>query len=52
MAMMRTIAPATFVKFKRWMAEKAPAREPLKRNRDRRQADIVRGLLDQGMLVS
>jgi hypothetical protein len=40
------------VKFKRWMAEKAPAREPLKRNRDRRQADIVRGLLDQGMLVS
>nr|WP_289781589.1 GSU2403 family nucleotidyltransferase fold protein [Acidovorax facilis] len=52
MAMMRTIAPATFVKFKRWMAEKAPAREPLKRNRDRRQADIVQGLLDQRMLVS
>lgn len=52
MAMMRTIAPATFVEFKRWMAEKAPAREPLKRNRDRRQADIVQGLLDQGMLLS
>ena len=52
MAMMRTIAPATFVEFKRWMADKAPAREPLKRNRDRRQADIIQGLLDQGMLVS
>lgn len=52
MATMRTIAPATFVEFKRWMAEKAPAREPLKRNRDRRQADIVQGLLDQGMLLS
>ncbi|RZJ15373.1 MAG: hypothetical protein EON50_02165 [Acidovorax sp.] len=52
MAMMRTIAPATFVEFKRWMADRAPAREPLKRNRDRRQADIVQGLLDQGMLAS
>jgi hypothetical protein len=51
MAMMRTISPATFVDFKRWMAEKAPAREPLKRNRDRRQADIVQGLLDQGLLI-
>ena len=51
MAMMRTISPATFVDFKRWMADKAPAREPLKRNRDRRQADIVQGLLDQGLLI-
>jgi len=51
MAMMRTISPAIFVDFKRWMAEKAPAREPLKRNRDRRQADIVQGLLDQGLLI-
>lgn len=51
MAMMRTVAPATFVEFKRWMADMAPARQPLKRNRDRRQADIVQRLLDQGLLV-
>lgn len=51
MALMRTISPAIFVDFKRWMADKAPSREPIKRNRDRRQADIVQSLLDQGLLL-
>lgn len=49
MALMRTIAPLDFVRFKRWMA-KAPHREVLKRSRDARQADIVQALLDEGLL--
>ena len=40
MARMTTVAPRVFVAFKRWMAEQ-PDREPEKRSRDRRQADIV-----------
>lgn len=48
---MRTIAPTTFVAFKRWMAESAPHREPLKRRRDARRADIVQTFLDEGLLV-
>lgn len=51
MAVMRTIAPASFVEFKRWMAEKAPLRPELKRRRDRRQADIVQSLLDERLLL-
>lgn len=51
MVLMRTIAPEAFVAFKRWMAEKAPNRPQAKRNRDRRQADIVQALLDEGLLV-
>ena len=51
MALMRTIAPAAFVEFKRWMAEKASHREEAKRRRDRLQADIVQELLDQRLLV-
>lgn len=51
MALMRTIAPTTFVELKRWMAESAPQREQLKRRRDLRQADIVQALLDQGLLA-
>ncbi len=50
MAKMRTIAPQTFVDFKRWLAEKAEGRNPVKRRRDQRQADIVQNLLDQGLL--
>ncbi|HTH77955.1 MAG TPA: GSU2403 family nucleotidyltransferase fold protein [Ramlibacter sp.] len=50
MALMRTISPAAFVEFKRWMASKAPKREPIKRRRDLRQADIVQALLDQHLL--
>ena len=51
MAMMRTISPAVFVEFKRWMAEEAPQREPAKRRRDLLQAQIVQELMDQGLLV-
>jgi hypothetical protein len=51
MALMRTIAPRTFVEFKRWMAESAPQRPQLKRRRDLLQADIVQALLDEGLLV-
>ena len=52
MVLMHTIAPAAFVEFKRWMAEKAPHREEAKRRRDRLQADIVQELLDQKLLVA
>lgn len=52
MAMMRTVAPAVFVEFKRWMAESAPERPQLKRRRDLRQAEIVQALLDEGLLPS
>lgn len=52
MTLMRTIAPETFIEFKRWMAEKAPHRPEPKRRRDRRQADIVQALLDDGLLVA
>lgn len=52
MTLMRTIAPETFVQFKRWMADKAPDRPEPKRRRDQRQADIVQALLDDGLLVS
>lgn len=53
MTLMRTIAPETFVEFKRWMAEQVPAqnRPEIKRRRDRRQADIVQSLLDEGLLL-
>jgi hypothetical protein len=51
MALMRTISPAAFVEFKRWMASKAPKREPVKRRRDLRQADIVQALLEQKLLA-
>jgi len=52
MALMRTISPAAFVEFKRWLAEAAPQREQAKRRRDRLQADIVQELLDQQLLVA
>ena len=52
MTLMRTIAPETFVEFKRWMAAEAPNRPETKRRRDRRQADIVQSLLDSGLLMS
>ena len=50
MAMMRTIDPAVFVNFKRWMAENAQNRPEPKRRRDVRQADIVEGLLGEGLV--
>ncbi len=51
MTMMRTIAPESFIEFKRWMAEKVPRRAQAKRRRDLRQADIVQKLLDEGLLI-
>lgn len=51
MTLMSTIAPEAFVEFKRWMAESAPHRPPLKRRRDLLQANIVQGLLDEGLLA-
>ncbi|MEZ2299444.1 GSU2403 family nucleotidyltransferase fold protein [Variovorax sp. RCC_210] len=44
---MPTINPQTFVEFKRWMSEQ-PDREFLKRGRDRRQAEVVQQLTDEG----
>lgn len=52
MALMQTIDPAVFVRFKRWMSEKALNRPEQKRRRDARQADIVQSLLDAGLLIS
>jgi hypothetical protein len=52
MALMRTIAPASFVEFKRWMAKKAQHRSEAKRRRDLRQAEIVQKLLDGGLLIA
>lgn len=51
MTLMRTVDPATFVEFKRWMAASAPNRPEPKRRRDRRQADIVQSMLDNGLLL-
>ena len=51
MTLMRTIAPDSFVEFKRWMARKAPQRPEAKRRRDLLQADIVQKLLDEGLLM-
>lgn len=50
MTLMRTIAPESFIEFKRWMVAKVPQRLESKRRRDLRQADIVQALLDQGLL--
>ena len=44
LARMNTVHPATFITFKRWMAEQAD-RDPLKRSRDKLQADAVQELL-------
>lgn len=52
MTLMRTIAPESFVEFKRWMVANVPQRLETKRRRDRRQADIVQALLDEGLLMS
>ena len=46
LARMNTLHSATFVAFKRWMAEQAD-RDPLKRSRDKLQADAVQELLVQ-----
>ena len=51
MARMNTVHPATFVAFKRWMANQAD-REALKRRRDVLQADTVQTLLDKYLPLS
>jgi len=51
MTLMRTIAPQSFVEFKRWMAKKAPRRPEAKRRRDLLQAGIVQKLMDEGLLL-
>lgn len=50
MALVRTIAPAVFVDFKRWMSG-LDNRPPAKRRRDQLQADIVQLLLDEKLLL-
>lgn len=52
MAIMRTVAPQTFVDFKRWMSRTTKDRDPMKRRRDLRQAQIVQSLLDEGLLLA
>jgi len=52
MALMRTIAPESFVEFKRWMGSKLLQRPQSKRQRDLSQASIVQALLDEGLLRS
>jgi hypothetical protein len=51
MARMNTVHPATFVAFKRWLANQAE-REALKRRRDVLQADTVQTLLDKYLPLS
>lgn len=46
MARMNTISPVVFCKFKRWLAQQ-PDRDPLKRSRDQRQAELVEALIDE-----
>jgi len=46
MARMNTISPVVFVRFKRWMAEQ-PDRDPMKRRRDKLQADLVEKLAEE-----
>jgi hypothetical protein len=46
MARMNTVSPPAFSEFKRWLAEQRD-RDPLKRSRDRRQAELVNALVDE-----
>ncbi|RQY36783.1 hypothetical protein DF113_24575 [Burkholderia stagnalis] len=52
MARMSTIDPRVFIGYKTWMANAAENRDPCVRRRDQLQADIVRTLMDQGLLLS
>lgn len=52
MALMRTIDPVVFHKFKAWLAKEAPDRPAIKRRRDAQQAAIVQALLADGLLVA
>ena len=46
MARITTIYPSVFISFKRWMSEEAD-RDPLKRRRDKLQADAVEWALHE-----
>jgi hypothetical protein len=46
MAIMKTIDPNTFIKFKRWMAQ-LPDRDVLKKPRDLVQAQIVEKMIEE-----
>jgi hypothetical protein len=46
MARMNTISPLSFVRFKRWMADQQD-RDPMKRQRDKLQADLVEQLVTE-----
>ena len=50
-ALMRTVSPQVFIQFKEWMSRE-PTRDPLKRSRDRLQAQIVQQLLDEQRLIA
>jgi hypothetical protein len=50
MARMHTVAPTTFVTFKRWLAGQRD-RDALKRRRDELQADAVQRLVDEYLVV-
>ena len=50
MALMRTVAPVDFVAFKKWLALQTQ-RDAGKRRRDATQAEMVQGLLDEGLLL-
>ncbi len=52
MVRMKTIDPAVFVSFKRWMGTTAPNREPIKKRRDLLQAMLVESLMKDGLLLS
>ena len=49
MALMRTVSPKVFVRFKQWLAAQ-PDRDPLKRGRDQTQAQTVQALMDDELL--
>ncbi len=52
MTLMRTIAPESFVAFKRWMASTVTTRPEPKCQRDILQAGTVQRLLDEGFLMA
>ncbi|WP_322041370.1 GSU2403 family nucleotidyltransferase fold protein [Burkholderia diffusa] len=52
MARMATVDPRAFIAYKTWMANEAENRDPHVRRRDQLQADIVRTLMEQGLLLS
>ena len=51
MAHMRTVAPQSFVDFKRWLGKKALNRAAAKRRRDLNQANTVEFLIAEGLLM-